>query len=362
MGPMNWLKPRLDWLIVFLPVALVLKYMAPGQPVAIFVCSCLGLLPLAAWMGHATEHLATRAGEGIGGLLNASFGNAAELIIALLALYKGQTEMVKASLTGAIIGNILLVMGGSFLVGGLKHRDQKFNGEGARTYGSLLLLSAIALVVPATFHHLAPKGFPASGLSLEIAVVLLLAYGGCLLFSLHTHQHLFAGDGKHKGKGWSVKKALAVLALSSVGVGIAAEILVGSVEGAAHSMGMSPLFVGVIVVAIVGNAAEHSTALVSAYKNRMDLALGVALGSSIQIALFVAPVLVIAGQWLGPTPMDLVFTPAEVLGVVVTVWLGAHLTADGQSNWLEGVLLLALYLILGAMFYFLPVGPMHGVH
>jgi Ca2+:H+ antiporter len=364
------LKPSLNWLLVFVPAAVALEYLAPTRHTWIFLCACLSIIPLAGWMGTATEHLAEHTGDGIGGLLNATFGNAAELIIALMALHHGLYDVVKASLTGSIIGNILLVLGAAFLAGGARHKVQKFSASAARTYTSMLSLAAIALVVPAAFHFLSSGDHVAikaeRDLSLEIALVLIVTYGLSLWFSLKTHKHLFTGPaagsakvddadepGGH-GDGWSVRKSVLVLLGVTAVVAWMSEILVGSVEHTAHDLGWSNVFIGIIVLAIIGNAAEHSTAILVAMKNRMDLAIGVAVGSSIQIALFVAPVLVFASYFIAPQPLDLVFTPAEVLAVVVAVMVAGQVTSDGESNWLEGVQLLSVYAILALVFFLLP--------
>ena len=359
------LKPSLDWLLVFVPGAILLDLLAPGRATLVFLASALAVVPLAGWLGKATEHLSEHTGEGVGGLMNATFGNAAELILALMALQKGLHDVVKASLTGSIIGNILLVLGAAFLAGGVKHKRQVFNAVGARSQASMLTLAAIALIVPAAYHFLGGREalLHETGLSLEIALVLLVTYGLSLLFSLKTHRHLFTGSSAEAGRlqdgrgaHWSVGGSLVVLALATVLVGWMSEILVGSVEQAAHSLGMSGVFVGIVVVAVIGNAAEHSTAVLAARKDRMDLAIGIAVGSSIQIALFVAPVLVLASFLIGPSPMDLVFTLPEVLAVVLAAAIGAQVTGDGESNWLEGVQLLSVYVILSIVFYFLPGG------
>jgi Ca2+:H+ antiporter len=349
----------MNWLLIFVPVAIGLEFAMPQAHTLIFVVSCLAIIPLAGWLGHATEELSHHTGEGVGGLLNATFGNAAELIIALAALKKGLYPVVKASLTGSIIGNVLLVFGASVLAGGLKFKTQRFNETGARAQSTLLTLSAIALVMPAGFHALAgPAGFRnESHLSLAIALVLLAAYASHLVFSLVTHKQFFAGESspaERNGEGWSLKRAALVLAGSTALIAWVSEILVGSVESAADSLGMTRVFLGVIVVAIVGNAAEHSTAVMMALKNKMEIALGIAIGSSLQIALFVAPLLVLASYFIGPRPMDLVFTPAEVLAVIVAVLITAQTASDGESNWLEGAQLLAVYAILAMVFFYLP--------
>ncbi|MGH7822904.1 MAG: calcium/proton exchanger [Candidatus Binatia bacterium] len=357
------LKPRLDWLLVFVPAVFALEFMAPDAHVAIFVVACLAIIPLAGWMGKATEHLAERTGEGVGGLLNATFGNAAEMIIALMALRRGLGEVVKASITGSIIGNILLVLGAALLAGGVRFPSQRFNVAGARIQATMLMLAGVALVAPASYHHLAgPQGVTREGsLSVEISIVLLASYLLGLVFTLHTHRQLFAGHGAEAAAveeeahaSWSLGRSFGVLGGATALVALVSEVLVGSVEHAAEAFGMTNVFVGVIVVAIVGNAAEHSTAILVALKNRMDLSLGIAIGSSIQVALFVAPLLVLASYWVGPRPMDLVFTPAEVLAVALSVIITAQIAGDGESNWLEGVQLLAVYVILGLVFYFLP--------
>jgi len=360
-------KPSLDWLLVFLPIAVFLEFARPQEHVWIFVASCLAIIPLAGWLGHATEHLAAHTGEGAGGLLNATFGNAAELIIAFAALNKGLYDVVKASLTGSIIGNVLLVAGLSIFMGGLKYPVQRFQAVAARAQSTLLTLAGISLIVPAAFHHLAGASRSVENdLSLEISIVLLAVYSAHLLFSLVTHKKLFTGlpsseetgPGKHPAV-WSVGKSVAVLAGATALVAWMSEILVGSVEQAAHTWGMTSLFIGVIVVAIIGNAAEHSSAIVMAMKNRMDLSMSIAIGSSIQIALFVAPVLVLASRFVGPRPMDMVFSPVEVIAIVLSVLIVGEISSDGESNWMEGAMLLAVYLILGICFYFFPEAAAH---
>jgi len=353
------MKPSLDWLLVCVPLAVGLELAQPEAHMAIFAAACLAVLPLAGWLGRATEHLAARTGEAAGGLLNATFGNAAELIIAFFALRKGLFDVVKASLTGSIIGNLLLVLGAAFLAGGLKHPIQQFNAAGARVQSTMLTLASISLIVPAAFHYLGgsaaiPKE---AGLSVEISVILLVVYALGLLFSLKTHKQLFSSgteQAEPHDAAWSAGRSMLVLTVATVLIAWMSEILVGSVEQAAHTLGMTSVFVGVIVVAVIGNAAEHSTAILVARKNRMDLSLGIAIGSSIQIALFVAPLLVLLSYFFAPRLMDLVFTPAEVMAVGLTVLITGEIASDGECNWIEGVQLLAVYLIFGVMFYFLP--------
>lgn len=350
----------MNWLLILTPVVLYLHFTHFQNQTVIFVVACAAILPLAGWLGHATEHLAAKTNESVGGLLNATFGNAAELIIAISALRAGLYDVVKASLTGSIIGNLLLVLGASILAGGLKYKEQRFSAQAARSQTTLLSIASISLVLPAAFHYLA-SGMKNSvdlerDLSFEFSIVLLLIYGLSLLFSLRTHKHYFATEVEEQAHGevWSAGKSLAILAAATAAIAVVSEILVHNVESAATSFGMSSVFVGVIVVAIVGNAAEHSTAILVARKNRMDLSLSIAIGSSLQIALFVAPLLVVLSQFIGPRPMDLVFTMAEVVAVVVSVFITAQVADDGVSHWMEGVQLLGVYIMLGIIFFFLP--------
>jgi len=351
----------LSALLVFVPIAIALEFMHV-DPVWVFTASAVAIVPLAGLMGKATEHLAEKLGAGIGGLLNATFGNAAELIIALIALRAGLHDVVKASITGSIIGNVLLVLGLSVLVGGVKYETQTFNRTAAGVGATLLALSAIGLVVPAIFHFIV-RGHPNAHeqeLSLEIAVVLFITYTLSLLFALKTHRHLYAGEEPGHGgdealgtAGWGQGKSVTVLLVATVFVALMSEFLVGAVEHTAHALGLTDVFVGVILVAIIGNAAEHSTAVLMAAKNQMDLALNIAIGSSIQVALFVAPVLVFVSYAFGQ-PMDLLFTTFEVVAIVLTVGVVSLVSMDGESNWIEGAQLLAVYVILGIAFYFLP--------
>jgi len=352
----------LNWLLVFIPIAVVLELMHANS-IAVFTASALSIVPLAGWMGRATEHLAEKLGEGVGGLLNATFGNAAELIIALMAMRKGLYDVVKASITGSIIGNILLVMGLSILLGGLKYPRQLFNKTAASLGSTLLGLSAIALLMPAVFH-LVVAGKPnvrEQDLSLEIAIVLFITYVLSLIFTLKTHSHLYTGGVDQKDEqqaigthSWSRGKSIVVLLIATSLVALMSEFLVGAVDEASKALGLTEVFVGVILVAIIGNAAEHSTAILVALKNKMDLALNIAIGSSMQVALFVAPILVFTSYLFG-APMNLLFTPLEVIAIAVSVAIVALISQDGESNWMEGVLLLAVYAILGITFYFLPI-------
>ena len=350
----------LKWLLAFVPIAIALEYLTPQSHLLIFVAAAIAILPLAAWLGRATEQLADRSGEGVGGLLNATFGNAAELIIALAALRAGLHDVVKATIVGSIVGNILLVLGAAMLAGGMRHQEQHFNELAGRAQATMLTLAAIALVVPAAYRALVGEVYPGGGkaLSISISLVLLSVYAAFLLFSLWTHSDSFQGvevaeNGKHTDP-WSLGQSIAVLTGATVAIAWLSEILVGAIEPSAHELGLSNIFVGVFVVAILGNAAEHATAITAAMKNRMDLSLSIAIGSSVQVALFVAPLLVLASLVVGPQPMDLLFGKGLVLAVLLAVLITGQVAGDGRSNWLKGVQLLAVYLILGLAFFLIP--------
>lgn len=357
------MKPSLNWLLPFVPVAIALRYWpAIANPTALFICSAIAIIPVAGWIGRATEELAARMGEGVGGLLNATFGNAAELIIAGIALSKGLTGVVKASITGSIIGNILLVLGLSTLLGGIKHKEQRFNASGARTSVISLSLAAIALIIPTVFHLTAaasPGGWKPGvehRLSLGMAIVLFVTYLCVLLFTLGTHKHFFIGcegELEEEVEHWPRAKSIIVLVIATGVVGLLSEFLVGTIEAVRHTLGLTEAFVGVIVVAIVGNAAEHSSAIVMAMKNKMDLSVGIAIGSSLQIALFVAPVLIFLSYFMG-RPMNFEFSLPEIFAVVASVYIIFQISGDGETNWIEGVQLLSVYLILGILFFYLP--------
>ncbi|MGI8482573.1 MAG: calcium/proton exchanger [Chthoniobacterales bacterium] len=362
-GALMNIKPALNWLLVFVPAAVVVRFW-PGDKnaVALFICSAIAIIPLAGWIGRATEALASRVGAGLGGLLSVTFGNAAELIIAGVALSKGLTGVVKASITGSIIGNILLVLGVAIFAGGMRYQEQRFNQTGARTSTITLSLAAIALVIPTVFHFAAsasPAGWTPDieqRLSLAISAVLFLTYFCVLWFSLRTHQHHFRSahsGSEEKGEHWSRGKATVILIVSTSCVALLSEFLVGTIESVRTSLGVTEVFVGVIVVAIVGNAAENSTAIIVALKNKMDLSVGIAIGSSLQIALFVAPVLIFLSYAFG-RPMDLEFSLPEVFAVVASIYILFQISGDGETNWIEGVQLLSLYLILGILFFYLP--------
>jgi Ca2+:H+ antiporter len=353
----------MSWLLLFVPVTLALELLAPERHLLIFAASGLAIVPLAGWMGRATEQLAERTGEGVGGLLNATFGNAAELIIALAALRAGLHDVVKASLAGSIIGNVLLVLGAAMLAGGIRHPEQHYNAAGARSQATMLTLAVIALILPAGVRAAGgAEAAPAVGsLSVSISVVLLGVYALNLVFSLVTHPALFTGSHAPGEAGhepaWSLGRALAVLGGATACVAWMSEILVGAIEPTAHALGLNDVFVGVFVVAVLGNAAEHATAVTAAMKNRMDLSLSIAIGSSVQVALFVAPLLVLASYLLGPGPMDLAFAGGLVLTVMLAVLICGQVAGDGRSDWLKGAQLLAVYAILALAFFFAPARP-----
>jgi Ca2+:H+ antiporter len=360
------------FLVPLIPLAIILDIIG-ASPIAIFFISAGGVIPTAALMGRATEELAHRSGPGIGGLLNVTFGNAPEIIIALFALNKGLHEVVKASLIGSMLGNILLVLGASMFVGGLGRDRQKFDRTAASSQSAMLLLAAVALVMPAIFELIQGNGLPLPGdeirdypsdvehLSLAVAIVLMATYAAGLLFSLKTHRDLFNpdhGDGSapgtndEGGEPWTIKKSLIMLGIAGVAVGVMSEILVGSISEAASGVGLSEFFIGVIVVAIVGNAAEHWVAVLVARKDKMDLAVNISIGSSAQIALFAAPLLVMCSFFIGPHPMALVFNGFEVGAVLLAVMIANHVTNEGESTWFEGLQLLAVYVVLGLTFLF----------
>jgi Ca2+:H+ antiporter len=358
--PLGW--PYL--LTPLIPVAVALEIVGAPATV-IFACSALGIVPTAALMGRATEELAARSGPGIGGLLNVTFGNAPELIIALFALNQGLQEVVKASIVGSIIGNILLVLGAAMLAGGIGRDKQTFSRTGASIQTSMLMLAAAALLMPAIFELVEGKGLPAPGaeavhyggtvehLSLAVAIVLIATYVIGLFFSLKTHRDIFNPEYEDEDTwGWSTRTSIFALAIAGVLVGLMSEVLVGSITEASHSIGLSEFFIGVIVVAIVGNAAEHWVAVLVAMKNKMDLAVNIAIGSSAQVALFVAPVLVLASFFIGPYPLALVFNGFELGAILLAILIANQVTQDGESTWFEGVQLLAVYFVFGLAFYF----------
>ena len=356
-------------LVPFIPAAIALEILAHKEYTLIFVAAALGVIPTAALMGRATEELAMRTGPGIGGFLNVTFGNFPELVIAFFALNAGLQEVVKASIIGSILGNILLVMGAAMLVGGRKRERQFFDRTAANVQVLMLLLAAGALVLPAVFQLVEGGSLPPVGaeevnfrsdietMSFIVAVVLLFTYAMGLLFSLKTHRSLFNpahAEEDHVGEVWTIRRSVVALALAGVAVGVMSEILVGSITEASRDIGISEFFVGLIVVAIVGNAAEHWVAIYFAAKDKMDLAVNIAIGSSAQIALFVAPVLVLLSfvPGIGDHPMALVFNGYELVAVLLAILVSNFVVNEGESTWFEGLQLLALYALLGVVFYY----------
>lgn len=355
------LKPSLNWLFVFIPVAVAVEHAGTMSATVVFFSAALAIIPVARLIVVSTEQIATRTGDAIGGLLNATFGNAPELIIAFVALKAGYLDMVRGSLIGAILANLLLALGIAFLLGGIRHRNQQFNPAAARAYSTMMLLAVISLVVPSAFsRYFAPEGTIRQEqlLNLGIAVVLLLAYALYLVFSLVTHPKAFASQGHeeahHDARPWSLPRAVGGLVTAAVLAAWMSEILVGAAEQTGEALGMSQTFIGVVFLAIIGGAAESSSAIAMARKNKMDLSVGIALGSCIQIALFVAPALVLMSYVIAPQPFELSFNRAEVGSLFLGVLIGALVCGDGQGNWFKGVQLTTVYVIIALMFYFIP--------
>ena len=346
------------WLLIFVPAVLAAHKLKPEAHTLLFVLSVLAIVPLAALLSHATESVAAKTGDTVGGLLNATLGNLTELVIALTALSAGQYTLVKASIAGAIVTNTLFMLGASFLLGGLKHHVQEYNRGSARLQAGLLFLATIAMLVPSAVSEADSAAGSAftENLSVSLAVVLIAVYGLGLLFSLKTHREFF-GSAEHGEAGeapWPLRLALATLAGVTVLVALVSEVFVESVQQAAVTFGMTPAFVGFIVVALVGGAAEMASAFSGARKNRLDLSVGIALGSSSQIALFVAPVLVLLSYVIGPQPMDLQFWPGAVVMMLIATMTAALVTNSGRSAWFVGVLVLTVYLIFAMTLYLLP--------
>ena len=352
----------LAWLLFAVPLAGWLHHARPHDALLVFLMACLAIVPLAGLLGVATEKLAARLGEGIGGFLNASLGNAAELIIAVMALRAGMLDLVKASLAGSIIANLLLVLGAAFLAGGLKYKVQSFTSIGVRTQIGMMALAAIAILVPSVFVMSGKGDLVARsiGFSVIVSVLLLAVYLLSLAFVLGSHAHLFRGEQTHQegeqhGTPWPISMAVGVMAVVTLLIVWMSEILVGTVEHASATLGLSNLFVGVVVVAVVGNAAEHSTAVMVARRNRMEMAVGIAIGSSTQIALFVAPLLVLLSLVMAPAPLTLAFTGVEVFLVLAATFVVSILVVEGKSTWFTGVQLIAMYLVMAITVFALPV-------
>jgi len=346
------------WLLVFVPAVFAGQALKPEAHTLLFVLSVLAIVPLAALLSHATESVAAKTGDAVGGLLNATLGNLTELVIALTALHAGQYMLVKASIAGAIVTNTLFMLGGSFLLGGLKYHVQEFNRGSARMQAGLLFLATVALLIPSAVSQADSVAGAAfiEELSVGLAVLLIVAYGMSMLFSLKTHRELFAsaGAGEAGEAPWPMGLALATLAGVTVLVALVSEVFVESVQEAAVAFGMTPAFVGFIVVALVGGAAEMASAFSGARKNRLDLSVSIALGSASQIALFVAPVLVLLSYVIGPTPMSLQFWPGAVVMILIATMTATLVTNSGRSAWFVGVLILMVYLIFAMTLYLLP--------
>jgi Ca2+:H+ antiporter len=358
----TFLRNPINWLLAFVPITVVLDHAGQAPAPVLFFSAALAIIPIAALIVRATEQLATRTGDAVGGLLNATFGNAPELIISLVALRAGLLEMVRASLVGAILANLLLALGVGFLMGGVRHHDQRFNPAATRAYSTTMFLAAVSLAVPSAFSRVfAPQDSIRQEqlLNLGIAGLLLLAYALYLLFSLKTHPGAFASvESQHEEdhhEQWGLPRALGTLLAASVLAAWMSEILVGAAEATGHALGMSQVFIGIVFLAIVGGAAESGSAIAMARKNKMDLSVGIALGSCIQIALFVAPVLVLASYFIAPRPLELAFNRAEIGSLFIAVLIGGMVCGDGQSNWYKGVQLITVYAIIALMFYLIPV-------
>jgi Ca2+:H+ antiporter len=343
----------MDIMLIFIPLTLILSFIGADSTI-LFIVSLLAILPLAAKMGEATEELAKIFGGHIGGLLNATFGNAAELIIVILAINKGLIDLVKASLTGSIIGNLLFVLGLSLFFGGLKYKEQKLSPQLSGMNSTMLLIAFMSIMIPSLFHFVPVehRGNDEQVLSIAVSVLLISAYLLSMIFSLKTHSYLFRTKEKHEKPKWSRNYAIIILAASTVFLGLISEVFVGQIEHVAKNFGLTEMFIGAIIVAIIGNAAEHISAIFFALKNDLDLSINVTVGSSLQIAMFVAPLSVLVALLLAQ-PMNLVFTPFEVIAVFASVLIVNEITTDGKCNWFEGVQLVIMYLILAVLFYFL---------
>ena len=352
-------RPSPNWLLLFVPVSIILNRSERVSPAVVFFAAALAIVPAARLIVQGTEHIAARTGPAIGGLLNATFGNLPELIIATVALRAGLLEMVRASIIGAILANLLLALGMALLVGGLRYRDQVFNAGAARLYSSMMLLAVISLAGPGAFERVfsTAEHIPqVHAINTRLAYMLIVVYALYLFFMLGTHRHEFEGeakaaDGHH---GWGLPRALGTLIGASVLAAWMSEILVGAAEGTGEQLGMSQTFIGIIVVAIVGGAAESLSAIAAGAKNQLDLTMGVVYGSCIQIELFVAPVLVLVSRLIAPEPLALSFGRIELGILFLAVLIGAAVANDGKGNWFKGTQLLAVYAMIGLLLYFIP--------
>jgi len=342
----------LRFLLIFIPISILAEFLH-FSPTLVFIFSALAIVPLAGLMGEATEEISFYTGPKIGGFLNATFGNATELIISIFALKAGLFDVVKASIAGSVIGNILLVLGASMFIGGIHHKVQKFNKKVVEVSSSMLLFAVIGLSIPAIFTHTVNKELlntKYESLSVAVALVMFVIYLLSLYFSFFTHKDIYSVDHEDEGRAtWSLKNAILVLVTTTVIIAIESEFLVGAVEPMTKSIGLSEFFVGIILIPIIGNAAEHSTAVLMALKNKMDVAVEIAIGSSLQIILFVAPVLIFLSLLF--KPMSIIFNEFELIALIVSVFIANRVANDGESNWLEGIQLLAVYIIIAISFF-----------
>jgi Ca2+:H+ antiporter len=353
----------MNWFLAFIPITAALEHLEGVPAPAIFFSAALAILPIAALIVRSTEQIATRTGDAIGGLLNATFGNAPELIISIVALRSGYLAMVRASLVGAILANLLLALGVAFFLGGRRYHEQRFNPVATRAYSTMMFIAAVSMAVPSAFSRVfSPQGAidQEQSLNIGIAILLLVAYGLYLLFSLKTHRGSFASiesaeAHEHDEEQWGIPRAVGSLIVASVLAAWMSEILVGAAEGTGKALGMSEVFIGIVFLAIVGGAAESGSAIAMGLKNKMDLSVGIALGSCIQIALFVAPILVLSSYFIAPEPLTLAFNRAEIGALSIAVLIGSLVCGDGQSNWYKGVQLITVYAIIALMFYLIPV-------
>ncbi len=354
----EFLRSPLNWLLVCAPTAAILDKAGVPAPV-VFVLAGLALVPLATLIVHSTEEIAARTGPAIGGLLNATFGNLPELIISVVAMRAGLMEMVRASLIGALLANLLLAMGIAFILGGRRRHVQEYNPAAARTYGSIMLLAVLSMIGPSSFHRFLSDTAPrhAEALDTGVAIVLLALYALYLVFMLRTHPDFFSvvkEEEESHGPRWSTVRAVATLVAASLGAAWMSEVLVGAAEATGHALGMSSVFIGIVLLAILGGAAESGAAIAMARKDKMDLSVGIAMGSSIQIALFVTPVLVLSSRFIAPQRLTLSFTRVEMGALFFGVLIGITIAGDGRANWFKGAQLVGFYLILAALFYLLP--------
>ncbi len=357
-----FLRPSSRWLVVCIPLTIILDHVGQAPPPVIFFAAALAIVPVAGLIIRSTEQIATRTGDAVGGLLNATFGNAPELIIGIVALRAGLFDLVRASLIGAILANLLLALGVAFLIGGIGHHSQEYNPGATRVYSTMMLIAVISLAVPSTFNRFfssAETMRQEQLLNLGLAFVLLVAYGLYLVFMLKTHPDFFASAARAEEPhgetaAWGLARSVGSLVVASVLAAWMSEILVGAAEGTGRALGMSQTFIGIVFLAIVGGAAESGSAVAMARKDKMDLTVGIALGSCIQIALFVAPLLVLASYAVAPAPLALAFGRAEIGSMFLGVLIGVMVSGDGRSNWYKGVQLITVYAIIALMFYFLP--------